>query len=258
MSRLIFSPVSLWAWLGLILLLIIGLPILFFVGLWTVIAKLGIWFWIGGIIVISCIIGSFVNLPLTALKPRENKTVRASPKKPSGQYAPSMYDKMYNTQRFTVDTYSSSDTKPQTQITINLGGALIPVIVSAAVIINALLGNITDDFWYPLKMLLGIGIVTAAAYLSAKPVHGIGIAIPFFIPLLTSLITALIFGGGFGAAAAGIGYVSGTLGILIGGDLLHLKDINTDETPMLSIGGAGTFDGIFLTGIITAFIAALF
>ena len=57
------------------------------------------------------------------------------------------------------------------------------------------------------------------------------------------------------AAAVIIAYVSGTLGTLIGADLLNLHHIAELGAPMASIGGAGTFDGIFLTGIIAALLA---
>ena len=50
-------------------------------------------------------------------------------------------------------------------------------------------------------------------------------------------------------------YVSGTLGTLIGADLLNLHRMADLGAPMASIGGAGTFDGIFLTGIIAALLA---
>ncbi len=46
-----------------------------------------------------------------------------------------------------------------------------------------------------------------------------------------------------------------TLGSLIGADLLNLKKIPELGTPIASIGGAGTFDGIFLTGIISVLLA---
>jgi uncharacterized membrane protein len=52
-----------------------------------------------------------------------------------------------------------------------------------------------------------------------------------------------------------IAYVSGTLGTLIGADLLNLHHIAELGAPMASIGGAGTFDGIFLSGIIAALLA---
>jgi uncharacterized membrane protein len=50
-------------------------------------------------------------------------------------------------------------------------------------------------------------------------------------------------------------YVAGTLGTLIGGDLLHRRQVTTLATPVASIGGAGTFDGVFLTGIIAILLA---
>jgi uncharacterized membrane protein len=48
---------------------------------------------------------------------------------------------------------------------------------------------------------------------------------------------------------APLAYIAGTLGILIGADLLRLPTVRSMATPVASIGGAGTFDGIFLTGI---------
>jgi uncharacterized membrane protein len=45
------------------------------------------------------------------------------------------------------------------------------------------------------------------------------------------------------------------LGPLIGADLLHLRDIEKIATGIASIGGAGTFDGIVLSGIVAAYLA---
>ncbi|MCW8828861.1 MAG: DUF1614 domain-containing protein, partial [Gammaproteobacteria bacterium] len=56
-------------------------------------------------------------------------------------------------------------------------------------------------------------------------------------------------------ASAPLAYISGTLGVLIGADLLRLKDIRTMGAPFASIGGAGTFDGIFITGIVAVLLA---
>ena len=52
-----------------------------------------------------------------------------------------------------------------------------------------------------------------------------------------------------------IAYTSGTLGTLIGADLLNSTGSRDLGAPMVSIGGAGTFDGIFLAGVIAAFLA---
>ena len=106
--------------------------------------------------------------------------------------------------------------------------------------------------------LLGVAFVTVITKLVARPVPGLGIATPFFIPPLAALFAALIlslFAGGVPAAAVIIAYVSGTLGTLVGADLLNLHHIAELGAPTASIGGAGTFDGIFLTGIIAALLA---
>ena len=55
---------------------------------------------------------------------------------------------------------------------------------------------------------------------------------------------------------AAVAYVSGTLGTLIGADLLNLSRIQGLGAPVVSIGGAGTFDGIFLTGIVAVLLAS--
>ena len=57
--------------------------------------------------------------------------------------------------------------------------------------------------------------------------------------------------------AAQIAYIAGSLGTLIGADLLNLGKISGLGTPVASIGGAGTFDGIFLTGILAVLLASL-
>ena len=44
---------------------------------------------------------------------------------------------------------------------------------------------------------------------------------------------------------------------MIGADLLNLDKIRGLGAPVVSIGGAGTFDGIFLTGIVAVLLASL-
>jgi uncharacterized membrane protein len=57
--------------------------------------------------------------------------------------------------------------------------------------------------------------------------------------------------------APALAYISGTLGTLIGADLLNLAKIQGLGAPIASIGGAGTFDGIFTTGILAVLLAGL-
>ena len=77
--------------------------------------------------------------------------------------------------------------------------------------------------------------------------HGVGIAVPVFAPVVTTAILAFILSREY---AAPLAYIGGSMGTLIGADLLNLDKIGGLGAPVASIGGAGTFDGIFLTGIL--------
>lgn len=127
---------------------------------------------------------------------------------------------------------------PRTIIAVNLGGAVIPTFLSIYLMIK-------NNLY--LRGLIGIAIVSAIVYWLAQPVKGLGISVPIFIPPLAAAGVALLLDWD---RAAPLAYISGTLGALIGADILNLPKIRELEAPVASIGGAGTFDGVFLTGII--------
>jgi len=133
---------------------------------------------------------------------------------------------------------------PGTVVTVNVGGALVPLFLSLYLILKWQL------FFDP---LLGIAIISAITYWLARPVPGLGIALPLFIPPFLAALVAILISAGDHAPV--VAYISGTLGTLIGADLMHYKDIGRINAPVVSIGGAGTFDGIFLTGIIAVLLA---
>ncbi len=92
------------------------------------------------------------------------------------------------------------------------------------------------------------------AHVVAKPVKGVGIVTPAFVSPIVAAVVALILSP---SSAVIIAYVSGVMGTLIGADLLNLHRISELGAPIASIGGAGTFDGIFLSGIIAVILATL-
>jgi uncharacterized membrane protein len=96
--------------------------------------------------------------------------------------------------------------------------------------------------------------VAAVCHYLAYPVSGLGIAIPPFVPPIAATVVALVLSPRY---AAPLAYVSGSLGTLIGADLLNLDKIQGLGAPVASIGGAGTFDGIFLAGILGVLFASL-
>ncbi len=130
----------------------------------------------------------------------------------------------------------------RTTIAINLGGCVIPVLVSIFLITMV----------NPVEVFIGVFIMTVFIHMIARPVKGLGIAVPALLPPIIAAGLALAISP---QNAPVVAYISGTLGSLIGADLLNLKKIPDIGTPLASIGGAGTFDGIFLTGIISVLLA---
>ncbi len=127
-----------------------------------------------------------------------------------------------------------------TLVTINLGGAIIPSAVSLY-----LLATHPSIIIYVLVATIFTSVVI---HIVARKVRGVGIVTPAFIPpLAAALISILLYQG---PESAIIAYFGGTFGALIGADLTNLSGITKLGAPVVSIGGAGTFDGVFLTGII--------
>ena len=130
----------------------------------------------------------------------------------------------------------------ETVLAINFGGAIIPICVSAYELLR-----LSSDVQLLIKAVTAIIILALICKFLSRPVRGLGIAIPAFIPPLFSALVALIIARENPVVVA---YLAGTLGTLIGADLLNLHKIKELGAPVASIGGAGTFDGIFLSGII--------
>lgn len=132
----------------------------------------------------------------------------------------------------------------RTLIAINVGGCLIPVFFSLYLIRYNAIG------W--IDIIAAILIVAFVANRFSRPITGLGIAMPILVAPLTAAVVALIINPHYSAPLA---YISGTMGVLIGADLLRLQNIRHMGAPIASIGGAGTFDGIFLTGIVAVLLA---
>ncbi|HYP68818.1 MAG TPA: DUF1614 domain-containing protein [Thiobacillaceae bacterium] len=134
---------------------------------------------------------------------------------------------------------------PATVIAINVGGAVIPILISIYLMQKNRLFGLS---------LIGVGVVAAICHLLAYPVPGLGIAVPIIVPPLATALVALALSRRY---AAPLAYICGSLGTLIGADLLNLGKIQGLGAPIASIGGAGTFDGIFLTGLLAVLYAGL-
>ncbi|MFP6662614.1 MAG: DUF1614 domain-containing protein [Deltaproteobacteria bacterium] len=156
--------------------------------------------WFFGLLV-ACLFGSMINLPLMSLP--------------------------------------GADGDQRVIIAVNVGGALVPTGLAIYLITR------TPDIAGP--MLLATAVVTAVSYRVARPLKGVGITMPIFVAPLVAAAGAFLLAP---ASPAPIAYIGGTLGTLIGADLLNLRSIRMLGAPIVSIGGAGTFDGVFLSGLL--------
>jgi uncharacterized membrane protein len=173
------------------------------------------------------LIGSYFNIPITILPGSIVK---------SGEVV-DFYGMQY------VIPYVAQS--PGTVLAVNVGGAVIPTLMSTYLVIRY-------NLW--LKAAIAVAAIAFIIHSMATPVHGIGIAVPVFAPVVVTAILAFILSREY---AAPLAYVGGSMGTLIGADLLNLDKINGLGAPVASIGGAGTFDGIFLTGILAVLVAGI-
>jgi uncharacterized membrane protein len=134
---------------------------------------------------------------------------------------------------------------PGTVLAVNIGGAVIPTLMSAYLVIRY-------QLW--LRAALAVIAIAIVIHSMATPVHGLGIAVPVFAPVVATAILAFILSREYAPALA---YIGGSMGTLIGADLSNLDKISGLGAPVASIGGAGTFDGIFLTGILAVLLAGI-
>lgn len=142
-----------------------------------------------------------------------------------------------------VSRFTRPDGTPGTVLAVNVGGALIPIGLSL--------------YFLAVSKLWGVGllatlVMAAIIHTMARPVPKLGIAMPAFLPAPIAAGLAIILAP---QAAPAIAYASGSLGTLIGADLTNLHRIRGMGAPVASIGGAGTFDGIFLVGLIAVLLA---
>jgi uncharacterized membrane protein len=176
-------------------------------------------------LLLLCLLGSYVNIPIGHLP---SHIVR------SGQVVD-----FFGVQ-YVVPVLIDS---PGTVLAVNLGGAVIPFLLSIFLVVKHRLYE---------QSLLAVGLVALLVHTMAKPVPGVGIAVPIFIPPLVTAVVAVLLAH---RNPAPLAYIAGSMGTLVGADLLNLNKVRELGAPVASIGGAGKFDGIFLTGVVAVVLA---
>ncbi len=133
-------------------------------------------------------------------------------------------------------------------IAMNVGGCVLPLLLVLH-IIRHLQAN--QPSVLP-ALALAVGVNIAVCWLAARPVPRVGIMMPAFLPGAVAALSAI---GLAPQEAPPVAFCAGVLGPVIGADLLHLHAFRRNQVGIASIGGAGTFDGIVLSGLLAVLLA---
>jgi uncharacterized membrane protein len=228
------GPLSVFVIIFLIVLVVILIPLLILGIIGAVFTRLG-FSWISALaVVLLMLFGSFVTIPVYRIR---RDMIRVSQNEASvfGVCVPGESGKVWDT-----------------TISLNLGGVVIPVCVSLIMVYRAILITGTS-----LVFTVGTGITLVAliTFISTRLVTCTGIHVPLLIPGLTALLAGLLLAGGTGLTAVVTAFVSGTTGVLLGGNVANLYRIKDLEVPEVSFGGAGTFGSVFICCLLPALIA---
>ena len=126
-------------------------------------------------------------------------------------------------------------------LAINVGGGIIPTMVAIYVATRLPL----------LQFLVSLIILSVLVNRLSKVVQGMGIVVPGIIPPILAVLLAYLL---YPQAAPPLAFSSGVLVTLLGADIMNLNKLG-DMPGLVSIGGAGVFDGIYLTGVLAALLA---
>ena len=178
------------------------------------------------LLLLCTLVGSGINLPLFSLKADASAPVEIPPELLRWTFIklPPVTDRI--------------------MVVVNVGGAVVPVAFSMYLISRHPLGL--------MSIVAGVSAVAVIAHAISRPIPGTGIGMPMLIAPVAAAIIAILLDP---AQRAPLAYIAGTLGVLIGADLMHLGDIRKLGRPVASIGGAGTFDGVFITGLVAVLLA---
>jgi uncharacterized membrane protein len=115
-------------------------------------------------LLVCCLLGSYINIPIAQLPAEQMRTSQI------------------------VDFYGMPYVvpvlfmRPGPVLAVNLGGAVIPLILSLYLMMKHRLYG---------RSVLAVGIVAWAVHHMARPVAGVGIAVPIFIPPLIAAVVAV-------------------------------------------------------------------
>ena len=228
-NRLVYSPLGMFFMFVLALLLFAVVAFLFLDLARTAFVKIGFSWSHALFVLLASLLGSGINIPVANM----------------ASSTPMVTERYVRAFGMTYRVPVVEDVSAGSILAVNVGGAVIPALISVGLLID-----FPTSLIYVLAAVIFVAAVTNRV---ARPVKGLGIVTPALLPPLTAALAAIVLTYLLGSPDQYIfvlAYVGGTLGTLIGADLLNLNKIRDLGAPVASIGGAGTFDGVFLSGLI--------
>lgn len=222
---------------GLLILALVGMCLFPFVlvdGMGYALRKLHLSPPAATLTIVGILLGSLINLPLYRVNRDEPQAV------PMGWI------------RSRQGWVPMERSRTQTIVALNVGGCLIPA--ALAIYLSSFIFREVPQA--KLALILAVLANVAACHWLARPIPGLGIALPAFIPVMLAVGSAwlLLSGSQYQDVRAPVAFIAGVSGPLIGADFLNLRHFERLSAGLISIGGAGTFDGIVVCSLLSAFL----
>ena len=195
-----------------------------------------------GLVLFLSLFGSAVNIPVTSIESRGPVVVEREVR---------LFWVTWRIPRVVMGVR-------RTMVAVNLGGAVVPVLISAYLLLVSIPGKSPDVLASYVRAGVVLVVVSLSTFRSSRLVRGLGIATPAFGPPLMTVLAVLtvdLFSPL--SCPTQVAYVGGSLGALIGADLLNWGRLPELGAPVVSLGGAGTFDGIYVTGLVSVLLVLL-
>ncbi len=186
------------------------------------------------VILLASVLGSGINIPLFSLESTYRRDI--------------IIPLNFFGYRFAVPQFVHH----RTLVAINVGGAVIPILVSIVLIAQSPL--------LLFHIVLPLAVSSVVINRQAQLVPGLGVTLPALFAPIASVLSCLIFlplTGGLEFLVSAV-YITASIGSLIGADLMNLPKIPSLGSPMVSVGGAGTFDGVFMGGVMAIILVVSF
>jgi uncharacterized membrane protein len=187
-------------------------------------------------VLIAMLLGGLINIPIHRYEREVEQPVAGNPIYRMMGWSPVMHRRV-----------------TETILAVNVGGCLVPLGLAA----YELSWLLEENRWVVIALASATLANVLICYAIARPVPGVGIAMPAFVSPLTAVLAAwaLLPSDAYDDARAPVAFIAGVLGPLVGADLLNLRHFARIAAGVVSIGGAGTFDGIVISGMLAALLA---